>query len=282
MDTTTKLIAEFHSKNKIRVWSLVITIFGDCINPRGGKIAMAELQKLICLFNIEPGALRTAMSRLAKEKWLTREKAGRNSFYKISKKGLKLFAEPTQRIYAKNGSPEEKQFFLCTKEPGNSNEQKRFEDFLLRTNSIALNKQVFLADSVACSDSFMKTGNIFLAEIFDQNAPSWVRKLIFPDKIKTSLLDFFKKFHAINVELINSEVNSQEALIARILLIHEWRRIILRIPSNPFKSEPNDWPLRDCRSLVATIYKKVAIKSEEWWRVPLNKKQEQNLLKRFR
>ena len=73
MYTTAKLIDEFHSNNKIRVWSLVITIFGDCINPRGGKIAMAELQSLICLFNIEPGALRTAMSRLAKKNTYTRK-----------------------------------------------------------------------------------------------------------------------------------------------------------------------------------------------------------------
>ena len=56
METSKKLIEEFHSNNKIRVWSLIITIFGDCINVRGGKIAMAELQNLICLFNIEPGA----------------------------------------------------------------------------------------------------------------------------------------------------------------------------------------------------------------------------------
>ena len=34
---------------------------------------MAELQNLTNLLRIEPGTLRTAMSRLAKERWLTRE-----------------------------------------------------------------------------------------------------------------------------------------------------------------------------------------------------------------
>ena len=79
MNITEKFIDNFHSMNKLRVWSLVITIFGDCATLRGGTIAMTDLQAITTLLRIEPGALRTAMSRLAKENWLIRTKVGKNS-----------------------------------------------------------------------------------------------------------------------------------------------------------------------------------------------------------
>ena len=115
MDITKKFIDDFHSVNKLRVWSLVITIFGDCATLRGGTIAMTELQAITSLLKIEPGALRTAMSRLTKENWLIRNKVGRNSFYKLSEQGLKSFVEPTSRIYARYQEKSDKQFYLGIK-----------------------------------------------------------------------------------------------------------------------------------------------------------------------
>lgn len=282
MEASKKLIKDFHASNKIRVWSLVITIFGDCINLRGGTIAMAELQNLTNLLRIEPGTLRTAMSRLAKERWLTREKVGRNSYYKISKKGLRSFSEPTIRIYAKNRISEPKNFFIGIRELGPGANKPGYEEFLARTNSIALSKQVFLTSSEASLDNYLKDENIFLLQASKHNMPYWVKSLIYPSIIKRNLLEFMNKFHSLDLELTNKPCSAKEALIIRILLVHEWRRIILKIPPNPSNFEDDDWPLENCRSLVASIYSKVSLKSEDWWEIPLNEKQELELKKRFK
>ena len=90
------------------------------------------------------------------------------------------------------------------------------------------------------------------------------------------------KFHSLDLELTNKPCSAKEALIIRILLVHEWRRIILKIPPNPSNFEDDDWPLENCRSLVASIYSKVSLKSEDWWGIPLNEKQELELKKRFK
>ena len=116
--------------SKPRVWSIVITIFGDCAILRGGTIAMSELQAITTLLQIEPGALRTAMSRLAKENWVVRKKVGRNSFYKLSNDGFKSFSEPTSKIYAKNENKTDEGFLLGVKEATMRSEAKIFQEFL--------------------------------------------------------------------------------------------------------------------------------------------------------
>ena len=49
--------------------------------------------------DIDSGVVRTAMSRLAADGWLEREKVGRNSFYRLVKKGRQTFDAATRHIY---------------------------------------------------------------------------------------------------------------------------------------------------------------------------------------
>ena len=67
MDPIEPLINAFHAGGRPRVWSLVVTIFGDAVLHRGGCIATLRLQELLERVGIEAGALRTALSRLARD-----------------------------------------------------------------------------------------------------------------------------------------------------------------------------------------------------------------------
>ena len=93
------LLDELHKSGRLRVWSIVISIFGDLVQPRGGRISMQELLALTENVGIEGNALRTAMSRLAKEEWVDRYKEGRNSFYTLSGYGKQTFLAASERIY---------------------------------------------------------------------------------------------------------------------------------------------------------------------------------------
>jgi phenylacetic acid degradation operon negative regulatory protein len=55
-----------------------------------------------------------------------------------------------------------------------------------------------------------------------------------------------------------------QAIVARILLIHDWRRIILRDPLLPVELLPPGWPGETARDLVASIYHGVLPGSEAW------------------
>lgn len=55
-----------------------------------------------------------------------------------------------------------------------------------------------------------------------------------------------------------------DALVLRILLIHEYRRAVLKDPLLPADLLPEDWPGAAARDLCATIYRAVAPAAETW------------------
>src|SRR4030095_5419798 len=66
-----------------RTGSIVITVFGDAIVPRGGSVALGTLLEFFAAIDVDPTVVRTAMSRLTADGWFEREKVGRNSFYRL-------------------------------------------------------------------------------------------------------------------------------------------------------------------------------------------------------
>ena len=56
-----------------RTWSLIITLYGDAIVPRGGSVWLGTLLEFFRVLEIGDGVVRTAMSRLAADGWLGRQ-----------------------------------------------------------------------------------------------------------------------------------------------------------------------------------------------------------------
>jgi phenylacetic acid degradation operon negative regulatory protein len=83
-----------------RIASLIVTVWGDAVAPRGGSLWLGSLQAILDRFGCTPGQVRTAMSRLTEEGWLARNRVGRNSFYRLGPRGEASFAAAAARIYA--------------------------------------------------------------------------------------------------------------------------------------------------------------------------------------
>src|SRR6266480_4876783 len=54
---------------------------------------------VVARFGIDAGHVRTAMSRLVTDGWLERERIGRNSYYRLSRREEVSFLAATRRIY---------------------------------------------------------------------------------------------------------------------------------------------------------------------------------------
>jgi phenylacetic acid degradation operon negative regulatory protein len=93
------LLDRFHSLKPVRAWSLIITLYGDAVVPRGGRLWLGSLTEIMDLFGIDAGHVRTAMSRLTTDGWLERRRIGRNSYYRLSSREEGSFATATRRIY---------------------------------------------------------------------------------------------------------------------------------------------------------------------------------------
>ena len=61
------LIAKLKDVGPVKVWSLLVTIFGDLSEAHGGFLTSRQLNGLFDAFDIQSGALRVALHRLRKE-----------------------------------------------------------------------------------------------------------------------------------------------------------------------------------------------------------------------
>ena len=93
------LIESFERRRPMRAGSLIVTIYGDAIVPRGGSLWLGSLLDMMAGFGVEPGLVRTAVSRLVADGWFERTRIGKQSYYRLSQWGGAEFATATSRIY---------------------------------------------------------------------------------------------------------------------------------------------------------------------------------------
>jgi len=94
-----RLINEYSRRPTLRSGSLITTVFGDAIAPRGGKVWLGSLIEVMADFGIGERLVRTSVFRLARDGWLQSEQNGRRSYYSLTGEGREQFDQATHRIY---------------------------------------------------------------------------------------------------------------------------------------------------------------------------------------
>jgi DNA-binding transcriptional regulator PaaX len=124
------LVRYFHRQSPIRGGSLLITIFGDSIAPRGGAVTLGSLISLAQPFGLAERLVRTSVARLASDGWLIARRDGRRSEYRLSPSGQSRFAEATGRIYGEIPSSWDRRWTLLILPPGIGGRRRDVRDEL--------------------------------------------------------------------------------------------------------------------------------------------------------
>ena len=93
------LVDEFRSRRTVRAGSLITTVFGDAIAPRGGSVWVGSLIEVLHEFGVSERLVRTSVFRLAQDGWLQSTQIGRRSYYSLTDEGSERFIQATHRIY---------------------------------------------------------------------------------------------------------------------------------------------------------------------------------------
>jgi phenylacetic acid degradation operon negative regulatory protein len=253
-----------------RTGSLIVTIFGDAVVPRGGTVWLGTLVEILRAMGVGDGVVRTAVSRLAADDWLTREKAGRNSYYRLSEKGRATFADATRRIYGAAPHPWTGALRLAVLDANGDRASLRaaFADAGWGT----------LAPTIAVTPETGDAGDLpplagaDLSQVLTISATgdlATLRRLVMLAWPLDEVADRYRRVVAAMAPIAaaldaGTPFSDLEALIARILLVHEYRRAILRDPLLPAELCPDGWPAPAARALAASVYRRLVPASERW------------------
>lgn len=258
------LVAAFNRRKPVRAGSLIITLYGDAIAPRGGSLSLGDITSVLELFRIDSGHVRTAISRLASEKWLERRKSGRNSFYRLSKQGEGEFAAATKRIYFARKADAAKTIRLALlngEASGRAAQRKKLE----AAGYAPFNALTFVSAEPRASLPGGANGIRTLDVPLSEEAIEILRTAFDLDALAGRYREFIAQFRALHDALGHGgRLDDAEALIVRLLLIQEFRRIVLRDPSLSPAMLPRNWPGDEARKLAAAIYAKVIKPSERY------------------
>ncbi|CAM0766937.1 PaaX family transcriptional regulator [Acinetobacter baumannii] len=261
--------------------SLISTIFGDSVLHRGGNISLASLIQLLELFGFNDRAVRTSVFRLVKNDWLCSDKIGRTSFYRITDSSRSTYLQAEQRIY--NDQMKEWDHYwdlilMSSLDTENKALLKKELEWLgfanISTNLMAypgcnrIELQRLLVD-LNMSEQVV----VFKAEtlqLFNNSVDTIGRMLRtnWPiDELRQRYLQFLDIFREIGVLLMqeNEQLEPVQAFQIRTLLIHYYRRILLKDPALPLELLPTDCPAISARTLSMNIYKKVFEPADEYF-----------------
>ncbi len=225
-----------------RVWSLLVSVFGDLAQARGEAIDGPVLSAIMSEMGIRPEATRVALHRLRNDGWIASEKSGRTSRHSLTALGRTESAAASPRIY---GTPVEDadDWHMVLTENGDANmrAQMHTKGFVL----VMPRLYIGAASATPPNDAMVLTG---------ETVPDWLRAQITPQNLTADYEALAPILADIDERLPRSAgISPLQSAVLRCLIVHNWRRIALKHPRLPRILYPDNWAGTTCHVLVARL-----------------------------
>ena len=225
-----------------RVWSLLVTVFGDLAQNKGDGIDGPVLSALMADMHIKPEATRVALHRLRNDNWIISAKHGRTSRHSLTEHGRQISAAANPRIY---GLPQDivQSWQLVMLESTSSQSREAMEDL----GFAPLMPRIY----VGAGDATPPKDTLALPAA---SVPAWLSAQFEPK----DLVQDYAALHSTLIQLDQAlskdhKLNPRQAAVLRCAIVHSWRRLVLRHPNLPRQLYSDDWRGHDCRVLVMSL-----------------------------
>lgn len=272
-----RLKAEFAARRPLRAGSLIVTIFGDAVAPRGGGLFLADLFGLLDQLGVNDSQTRTALSRLVADGWLVAERIGRQSFYHLSAAGARRFQAAAARIYRDGSSAWDGAWAVAVLPEATRDRRAELVRQLQWLGFGQLGPAVLVhpapdRDSLAqlVADWPAEERPVVVAgpSQFDPS-PEALRALVARcwdfSGLDQAYRGFAEEIAPLGSALAQGgRLDPLDCLVARVMLVHDYRRVILRDPLLPAELMPPDWSGRVVLKEAAALYRAIALAAEGW------------------
>lgn len=229
--------------------SFIVTIYGDVVEPRGGVAWTGNLIETCAAVGISETLVRTAVSRLVASGQLTGEREGRRSFYRLTAPARAEFAAAARLLF---GPPEALDWHFVHLTGAAPDEAMQA---LERAGHARLGPR--LAVGARPMPALKFPAVVFRGEVVSGErdlgafaADHW--NLAQHAEAYNGFIEHFSPL----AELLagGARFGPSECLVARLMLVHQFRLVVLRDPRLPQAALPADWPGEDARLLFSDLY----------------------------
>lgn len=276
---TEDLTARLLKLIKPRAKSVIVTVYGDAISHHGGSAWLGSIIRLCAPLGLNERVVRTSVFRLAKENWLAADQVGRRSFYRLTEIGRHRFDTAHSRIYHHTSRPWDGAWtfviidFAAMTAKGRDalRSDLHWQGFgqlapgtMLHPDPDEAALRQALIDAAAGQDVV-----VMRAAAGSVTAPSAIRDLVNRcwdlQRLAKDYAVFLDTFRPVWQTLQRASALDPETCFAvRTLLMHAYRRVLLRDPKLPDELLQANWPGTAARSLCRNLYRLVEAPAEQY------------------
>jgi phenylacetic acid degradation operon negative regulatory protein len=266
-DRCAEIVRRFRQRPDTSARTLLVTVFGDSIEPHGGEVWLGSLAGLVAPLGISERLVRTSLNRLVGEGLLAPRRIGRRSFYSVTPAAHHEFWSVEDRIYQRHRRPWDRRWTILVETDGIAGGARatlRQRLGWLGFASLSPGVQLCPADRTLDLEVLLQElrltgqvavfrgeaeGNLGLADRHLAHRTSDLGAL------EPAYRDFLRRFgRAAEAASEATVVEPETALLARTLLVHNYRRIALREPELPAGLWPERWIGDDAYDAAARLY----------------------------
>ena len=227
--------------------SALFDLYGDHLRTRGGYAPVAALVRMLACLDIAAPAVRTAVSRMVRQGWLTPVTTDAGRGYQLTERASRRLDEAATRIYRlRPPQPWDGSWSIALlSHTPNRTRRERVQRGLEYLGYRQVHADGWIAprpapelESVTSAEGIDVTH--FLGRLEGDEA-ELVERLWKPRELAGAYRRWLEEAQAL-VSGAGPEPDEPTAFAVRSTLLHEWRKFLFHDPGLPPELLPADWP----------------------------------------
>ncbi len=273
-DRCDALVRSYRKRPDASARTLLVTVFGDGVEPHGGEVWAGSLLRLVEPLGINERLVRTSLNRLVGEGFLVTRRHGKRSFYSVTPMARREVRQAERHIYHPRGDPWDGRWTVVVNTSAVAPPARAaVRQHLSQLGFSALSSSVHITPFDRTDVLRRVLDDLGLEAqlaVFRGEVPAGtgladddLAALLATDlkALEPAWRKFLRRFRPLADaadETAVAEPTPESAFLAQTLLIHNYRRIVLKEPELPAGLWPAGWVGDDAYDVAARCYHALA------------------------